>query len=153
MQVVLVDPEIPQNTGSVARLCAATRTPLHLVGRLGFSLDDRYLKRAGLDYWPEVELTVHEQWNLLKQTLAGHRFLAFSARSKQPYTAIRFRPDDILVFGRESTGLPQAIRAELAAALHVIPIVNPAVRSLNLANAVAIVLYEGIRQLARSPSR
>ena len=147
MHVVLVEPEIPPNTGSIARLCAATETPLHLVGRLGFTIDDRQLKRAGLDYWPWVPLSLHESWEAFRAALPGRR-LGFSARAADPYTAIRFRADDVLVFGGETRGLPAAIRDELAPALYRIPIASPHVRSLNLANAVSIVLYEGLRQLA-----
>jgi tRNA (cytidine/uridine-2'-O-)-methyltransferase len=146
MHVALVEPEIPPNTGSIARLCAATETPLHLIGRLGFAIDDRHLRRAGLDYWPHVRMVRHESWQAFRAALPGRR-LAFSARAARPYTDVRFRPDDVLVFGGETRGLPPAIRAELAPALYRIPIASPHVRSLNLANAVAIVLYEALRQL------
>jgi len=145
---VLVEPEIPQNTGSIARLCAATHTRLHLVGRLGFSLSDRYLKRAGLDYWPEVDLRVHDSWAQFCESLRGARMLGFSARALVPYTAVAYRAGDLLVFGRESSGLPEEVKEDLAGHLYRIPMSNPAVRSLNLANAVSIVLYEGIRQLS-----
>jgi len=146
MHVALIEPEIPPNTGSIARLCAATETPLHLVGRLGFTIDDRQLKRAGLDYWPYVPLTRHESWEAFRATLPGRR-LGFSAGATSLYTDIRFRDDDVLVFGGETRGLPAAIRDELATALYRIPIASPHVRSLNLANAVSIVLYEALRQL------
>lgn len=148
MQVALVEPEIPQNTGSIARLCAATDTPLHLVGRLGFSLEDRYLKRAGLDYWPSVDLAVHESFDAFVASRRPGRLLAFSAHGAIPYTRIAFRPDDVLVFGGEARGLPDTLRERLAP-LHAIPMPGQAVRSLNLANAVAVVLYEGLRQLGR----
>lgn len=149
MEIVLVEPEIPQNTGSVARLCAATRSRLHLVGRLGFSLEDRYLKRAGLDYWPQVDLAVHADWPSFLASRSPGRTFAFSSHGEQSYTRIAFREDDALVFGGESRGLPDSLRAELAP-LWRIPIEVPAVRSLNLANAVSIVLYEGLRQLGRA---
>jgi tRNA (cytidine/uridine-2'-O-)-methyltransferase len=148
MHIVLVEPEIPQNTGSIARLCAATASELHLVGRLGFSLEDRYLKRAGLDYWPHVRLTVHASWDEFLTARNPGRLLGFSAHGRDPYTAIRFAADDALVFGGESTGLPEPVRARLAP-LYRIPIDTSAVRSLNLANAASIVLYEGLRQLGR----
>ncbi len=148
MNVALVEPEIPQNTGSVGRLCAATQSPLHLVGRLGFSLEDRYLKRAGLDYWPHVDLHVHDTWKDFRGSASQGRFLAFSSHGIDSYTAIRFRPDDTLVFGGESQGLPPALREELAP-LYLIPMPGSGVRSLNLANSVSIVLYEGLRQLGR----
>lgn len=148
MHVVLVEPEIPQNTGSVARLCAATATPLHLVGKLGFSLEDRYLKRAGLDYWPFVDLSVHASWPAFAAARAPGRLLAFSSHGEGSYTQVAYREDDLLVFGGETKGLPDALRAELAP-LHLIPMPGAGVRSLNLANAVSIVLYEGLRQLGR----
>lgn len=149
MDVVLVEPEIPPNTGSIARLCAATDTPLHLVGRLGFSLEDRYLRRAGLDYWPHVRLAVHANWSDFLVTRRPARLLGFSSHGAESYTRIAFRPDDALVFGGETRGLPEALRGELAP-LWCIPMSSSAVRSLNLANAVSIVLYEGLRQLGRA---
>lgn len=148
MKVVLVEPEIPQNTGSVGRLCAATASPLHLAGRLGFSLEDRYLKRAGLDYWPHVDLHVHESWADFRDGASSGRLLAFSSHGIASYTTIRFRDDDTLVFGGESDGLPAALRDELAP-LYSIPMPGSGVRSLNLATAVSVVLYEGLRQLGR----
>lgn len=150
MHIALIEPEIPPNTGSIARLCAATETPLHLVGRLGFTIDDRQLKRAGLDYWPYVPLSRHESWETFRAALPGRR-LGFSARATNVYTDLRFRDDDVLVFGGETRGLPAAIRDELAPALYRIPITSPHVRSLNLANAVSIVLYEALRQLRAAP--
>jgi tRNA (cytidine/uridine-2'-O-)-methyltransferase len=146
MHVALIEPEIPPNTGSIARLCAATETPLHLVGRLGFVLDDKHLRRAGLDYWPWVPLTVHDDWDAFRAGVPGRR-LGFSARAERSYTEVRFAPADVLVFGGETHGLPASVRDELAPNLYRIPITSPHVRSLNLANAVAIVLYEARRQL------
>ncbi len=148
MDVVLVEPEIPQNTGSIGRLCAATRSPLHLVGRLGFSLDDKYMKRAGLDYWPLIELHTHSCFEDLERTLGARRRIAFSARSTTSYSRLEFREDDVLIFGGESRGLPSVLCDRLAP-LYTIPIFEPGVRSLNLSNAVSIVLYEGLRQLGR----
>ena len=152
MHVALVEPEIPPNTGSIARLCAATETPLHLVGRLGFTIDDKHLRRAGLDYWPYVPLTTHASWEELRRTLPGRR-LGFSARATRLYTDIEFRADDVLVFGGETRGLPVTLQAELAPELYRIPILSAHVRSLNLANAVSIVLYEGLRQLGWNAPR
>jgi tRNA (cytidine/uridine-2'-O-)-methyltransferase len=149
VQVVLVEPEIPQNTGSVARLCAATATRLHLVGRLGFSLEDRYLKRAGLDYWPLVDLRVHGSWSDFAAAIGPERLLAFSSHGTDSYTRVAYDDADCLVFGGESHGLPAGLRDRLAP-LYRIPLAQPAVRSLNLANAVSIVLYEGLRQLGRA---
>jgi len=146
MHVALVEPEIPPNTGSIARLCAATETPLHLIGRLGFSIDDKQLKRAGLDYWPYVDVHRHADWRAFATAVPGRR-LGFSARATRPYTAIAFAPGDVLVFGCETRGLPPPIKTELADDLYAIPIPSPHVRSLNLATAVAVVLYEARRQL------
>lgn len=148
MRIALVEPEIPQNTGSVARLCAATGSPLHLVGKLGFSLEDRYLKRAGLDYWPFVDLHVHRTWADFDHAIGAARRLAFSSHGASPYTAISYGAEDVLVFGGESRGLPDDLRRALAP-LHCIPMPGRGVRSLNLANAVSVVLYEGLRQLGR----
>ena len=147
MHIALVEPEIPPNTGSIARLCAATGTPLHLIGKLGFAIDDKHLKRAGLDYWPYVDVRQHADWKSFAAAVPGRR-LAFSARATRPYTSVAFAADDVLVFGGETRGLPAGIKTELADDLYAIPIDSPHVRSLNLANAVAVVLYEARRQLA-----
>jgi len=146
MHVALVEPEIPPNTGSIARLCAATETPLHLIGRLGFEIDDRHLRRAGLDYWPFVTVTQHATWADFQAAVPGRR-LAFSSHATSPYTAIRFADDDVLVFGGETRGLPATIKEEMGPHQYRIQMTSPHVRSLNLANAVSIVLYEGLRQL------
>ena len=147
MHVVLVAPEIPPNTGSIGRLCVATGTALHLVEPLGFTIDDRQLRRAGLDYWPHVEL---HRWASWESFLAGRppgRLLCFATRAPRSYTSLAYRTDDLLVFGGESRGLPDAIRAAYADDTYGIPIASPHVRSLNLATAVAVVLFEGLRQL------
>lgn len=147
MRIVLVEPEIPPNTGSIARLAAATKTPLDLIGPLGFSLDDRYLKRAGLDYWHLVDLTVYESWTHYVSMPHAGRALAFSARSRARYTNCSYRDDDRLFFGKETSGLEAAQLAAFGDDVYSIPIVEPGVRSLNLANAVGIVVYEAYRQL------
>ena len=154
MHVVLVAPEIPQNTGSIGRLCVATDSPLHLVDPLGFIVDDKHVRRAGLDYWEHVKLTRHASWPAFMDARPAGRLLLFAARPPGPsYTTIRFHRDDVLVFGGESRGLPQAIRDAHPDAVHTIPIASPHVRSLNLANAVAIVLYEALRQQGESRCR
>lgn len=145
--VVLVAPEIPQNTGSIARLCAATHTRLHLIKPLGFSLEDRYLKRAGLDYWPWVDLHTYEDWPQFLRANPDARLHLFSARVQRSYLSAEYRRGDFLVFGRETKGLPKELVEAHADDTYVIPIDSPHVRSLNLANAVSIVLYEGRRQL------
>jgi len=149
MRIVLVEPEIPQNTGSIARLAAATRTPLDLIGPLGFSLEDRYLKRAGLDYWPLVDLTVYEDWGAYVGVSHAGRMLAFSAKHDRIYTRCEYRSDDRLFFGKESVGMGEERLAGFGDHIYSIPIVEPGVRSLNLANAVGIVVYEAYRQLRR----
>ena len=147
MHVVLVAPEIPPNTGSIGRLCVATGTPLHLVEPLGFVIDDKHLRRAGLDYWPHVDLHRWPSWDAFAAARPPGRLLCFAARASRAYTAVAYRPDDLLVFGGESSGLPDAIRTAHADSVYGIPIHSPHVRSLNLATAVAIVLFEGLRQL------
>ena len=150
MHIVFVEPEIPPNTGTTARLCAATNTTFHLVGPLGFSLEDRYLKRAGLDYWPHATVYVYSHWQDFFAHRPSGRLLAFSARAMQSYTSVQYREDDILIFGSETRGLPETLRSSLADSLYTIPMQGTQVRSLNLANAAAIVLYEALRQLGRT---
>ena len=144
--VALVEPEIPPNTGNVARLCAATQTPLHVVGVTGFRLDDRAVRRAGLDYWPEVELQRHRDLDALKRTLPHSRLLYFTTKAERSYAEWSFEAGDCLVFGPETRGLPEELlRANWARCL-TIPMPNPRVRSLNLATSVGIALYEALRQ-------
>jgi len=148
--VVLVRPEIPQNTGSIARLAAATRTRLHLVGPLGFSLEDRYLKRAGLDYWPLVDLRTYAGWgefDALFDSAHSRRFKYFSTHAKKSYLDAEYQPGDFLVFGSETKGLGAEFLDTRRDASYRIPIFEPGVRSLNLANAVSIVVYEALRQM------
>ena len=175
--IVLVRPEIPQNTGSIARLAAATRTRLHLIGPLGFSLEDRYLKRAGLDYWPLVDLRTYPGWDDFaaaenpqsrEQNLQGReqdpqgaerdprslnsgrpQLKYFSARAAKSYLEADYAPGDFLVFGSETKGLGKEFLRARMELTYKIPIFEPGVRSLNLANAVSIVLYEALRQTGR----
>jgi len=146
--VALIEPEIPQNTGNIARLCAATRTPLHIVGAIGFRLDDRSVRRAGLDYWPEVSLHRHHELVELHRALSDARFLYFSTKCERAYFEWKFSANDCLIFGSETRGLPQQLLNENREHCLTIPMLNPRVRSLNLANSVAIVLYEALRQIA-----
>jgi len=150
MEVVLVHPEIPHNTGCAARLAAATGVRLHLVEPLGFSLDDRYLKRAGLDYWPLVDLVVHTDFEAAAAHLArgsdrdlAARLRPFTARGGTSLFESRFRPDDVLLFGCESAGLPEEVRARATGGSVYVPI-REGVRSLNLANAVCVGLYTAL---------
>ncbi|MFN8543103.1 MAG: tRNA (cytidine(34)-2'-O)-methyltransferase [Candidatus Binatia bacterium] len=150
MHVVLVAPEIPQNTGSIGRLCVATDSILHLVDPLGFVIDDRHLRRAGLDYWPHVRVVRHANWPAFRAAHGPGRLVGFTAHSPRSYTQVTYRDDDTLVFGGESRGLPAAVRSDLGAELYGIPMRSPHVRSLNLANAVGIVLYEALRQMGHA---
>lgn len=150
MQVVLYQPEIPPNTGSIARLCAATLTPLHLIEPLGFMIDDKHLKRAGLDYWKFVDLHVHKSWQHFLEAATPQQLWFFSKRAIKSYSARPYDDNDFLVFGPETRGLPQEfIDRDPERALR-IPMLGTGVRSLNLSNAVAIVLYEGLRQLGKT---
>ncbi len=152
--VVLVEPEIPPNTGNVARLCAATASPLHLVGRLGFRIDEHAVRRAGVDYWHLVDVRTHLGLPELEHALAkedghaglgtGRRFY-FSAIAEKSYLDADFRPGDALVFGKESVGLPEELLAAHPSQVYGIPTLG-AVRSLNLANAVSIALFEALRK-------
>lgn len=142
--VVLVEPEIPPNTGAVARTCAATCSRLHLVGPLGFSIDEHAVRRAGVDYWHLVDIDQHDSFEEFEKSNGSRRVHFFSASSTRSYLDAVFTPGDALIFGCESVGLPEAL---LAGREHVwaIPTLGP-VRSLNLSNAVSIVLYEALRQ-------
>ena len=146
--VVLVEPEIPPNTGAVARLCAATNCHLHLIEPLGFRLDDKTLARAGVDYWPQVTWRTWRNWDELQAAQGGARFHFLTTKTSRAYTTARFQRGDFLVFGRETRGLPASLLAAHAEQCLTIPIANAQVRSLNLATAAAIVLFEGLRQVA-----
>jgi tRNA (cytidine/uridine-2'-O-)-methyltransferase len=148
MQIVLVEPQIPQNTGSIARTCAATDTPLHLVGPLGFEITEKAVRRAGLDYWPHVKLAQHMNWDEYMQSARPNRVWLFSKFGERMYTNAQFQMDDALVFGSETKGLGHEFLSRFPSEQILrIPIVTTYVRSLNLSNAVAIALYETRRQL------
>lgn len=147
LHVALFKPEIHPNAGNIARLCAANELPLHLVGTLGFRIDDRSIRRAGLDYWPFVDLRREESLEELKAKLPGSRLLYFSARAQLAFTEFAYRKGDCLVFGPESTGLPEdLLHAHRDHAL-TIPMRSHHVRSLNLSTAVGVAVYEALRQL------
>jgi tRNA (cytidine/uridine-2'-O-)-methyltransferase len=150
MHVVLVQPEIPPNTGSIARLCAATLSPLHLIEPLGFKIDDRHLKRAGLDYWPLVDVRIHKSWGDFMLTAPAKQLLYFSKRAVKSYTEAHYQDNHYLVFGPETRGLPGDLLEANAEYSYRIPMAGAGVRSLNLSNAVSIVLYEGLRQLGKA---
>lgn len=143
--IVLVQPEIPQNTGNIARTCAVTGCALHLVRPLGFSVDDRYLKRAGLDYWNELDISYYDSFRELETKYADSRFYLFTTHTQRSYTEACFNPGDFLVFGKETAGLGQEIIRRRSEDCIRIPM-RKHLRSLNLSNSVAIAVYEGLRQ-------
>lgn len=144
--IVLVEPEIPPNTGNIARLCAATGSVLHLIEPLGFSIDDRQLKRAGLDYWASVDIRVWQGLDQLWETYPESRFFYLSTKASRSYLAADFRAGDFIVFGKETKGLPPELIASNQDTAITIPMPANAVRSLNLSTSAGIVLYEALRQ-------
>ena len=145
VQVALIQPQIPPNTGNIARLCVATDTPLHLIEPLGFSINDANVRRAGLDYWDRLDLWVHPDWFAFRDAMNRSRCLYFSAKAVHSYLTAPYRPNSCLVFGSETEGMPLRILEKHPERCFRIPMTGP-VRSLNLANAVSIVLYEALRQ-------
>ncbi|MCO4760002.1 MAG: tRNA (cytidine(34)-2'-O)-methyltransferase [Myxococcales bacterium] len=145
MDVALVEPEIPGNTGAIGRVCVGTGTGLHLVGQLGFDISDRAVKRAGLDYWPNVDLHVHPDMGDWEAQMKDRRIWLFSTRGQRRYDEVSFQKDDVLVFGRESRGLPQDFVDRHADRVLTLPM-NGMIRSLNLANVVTAVVFEALRQ-------
>jgi len=146
VHIVLVEPEIPQNTGNIARTCALTRSVLHLIKPLGFSVEDRYLKRAGLDYWDKVEVHLWDSLDDLWQAFPQHRKWLATTRTERGYQEIKYEWNDMLIFGAESRGLPASVINSYPDQLIRIPMLDIG-RSLNLSNSVAIILYEALRQL------
>ena len=144
--IVLIEPEIPPNTGNIARLCAATGSVLHLVGKLGFSLDDRYLKRAGLDYWEFVALKQWPDLATLQYAASESRFFYLSTKVTRSYLNAGFQPGDYIVFGKETKGLPEELLLANPDTSFTIPMPSEKVRSLNLSTSAGIVLYEALRQ-------
>lgn len=144
--VALIEPQIPPNTGNIARLCAATGSALHLIGPLGFSLEDDQLRRAGLDYWDEVDLWIHPEWRAFRDAVARQRCLYFSSHGHQSYLDAPYATNSVLVFGNETAGMPERIREKHPERVYRIPMLT-AVRSLNLATAVAVIVYEAARHL------
>jgi tRNA (cytidine/uridine-2'-O-)-methyltransferase len=150
LHMALVEPEIHPNTGNIARLCAANEVTLHLVGQLGFRVDDRAVRRAGLDYWPYVDLRRHRTIDDLVAALPEARFFYFTTKAPTPYTSVQYQPGDCLVFGSETRGLPlELLQANWDHGV-TIPMRSGKVRSLNLATAAAIALYEALRQLGET---
>lgn len=145
LAVAVIEPRIPQNAGNIARLCAASDTTLHLIEPMGFNLDDGGLKRAGLDYWPAVDLWIHPHWRAFRESISRERCLYFSSHGQRSYVEAPFADNSVLMFGNETDGMPERIREKHPEQLFRIPM-RPSIRSLNLATAVGIVLYECVRQ-------
>jgi tRNA (cytidine/uridine-2'-O-)-methyltransferase len=145
MNIVLLEPEIPQNTGNIARTCAATGAKLHLIEPLGFRVDDRSLKRAGLDYWDKLDVRIYPNWEAFVEANPEARLWFASTKAPQNYTVPQYQPNDYFVFGRESHGLPEPLLAANYDKCIRIPM-RPNLRSLNLSNSVAVVIYEALRQ-------
>ena len=149
--VVLVEPEIPPNTGTIARLCAGTSTHLHLVKPLAFELDDTKLKRAGLDYWPNVHLSVHESFEEIVRLFPPEKMFLFTTKTTRKYTEMKYHLGDALIFGPETRGLTEQIRTRFETQCVTLPIRKDNIRSLNLAVSVSIGLYEALRQVDFMP--
>jgi len=147
LNIVLFQPEIPQNTGNIGRTCVLTNCTLHLIKPLGFSLDEKQLKRAGLDYWPNLSLEIHESYKDLRNKYKESTFYFSTTHAKHVYTEVKFKEGDFIVFGRESSGLPDEIKEKNADTCIRVPMINTTTRSLNLSNTVAVVAYEALRQI------
>lgn len=147
LNIVLFQPEIPQNTGNIGRTCVLTDSKLHLIKPLGFSLEEKETRRAGLDYWPYLQLEIHESYEALREKYKDSTFYFCSTKGDKYYHQVEFKDGDFLVFGRESSGLPEYIRNENFGNLIKVPMINTTSRSLNLSNTVAIIAYEALRQL------
>lgn len=152
LHVILYQPEIPQNTGNIGRMCAITRTRLHLIHPLGFAINDRNLKRSGLDYWSELDVCEHPDWaHFRASSRRPNRLFLLTTKAQTPYWDTAFRDGDGFVFGRESAGVPTWLHDELSATRLTIPQPNPDCRSLNLATSAGIVIYEALRQQSTLP--
>jgi len=149
LHLVLVQPEIPHNTGAIGRLCVGLDCELHLIRPLGFQLADRHLQRAGMDYWPQVRLTIHDTWQAFLERVDPPQLILLSTHGQQSLYDCRFVPGAALVFGNESRGLPAELRAQYRERLFKIPMPGEHARSINLANAAAIAAYEAYRQFTR----
>lgn len=147
LNIVLFQPEIPQNTGNIGRTCVLTDSSLHLIKPLGFSLDEKHLRRAGLDYWPHLDLHVYDSYEELVEKHKDANFYFSTTHGKKYYTDINYKQGDFIVFGRESRGLPDYIRESNPENCIRVPMIKSSTRSLNLSNSVAIVTYEALRQM------
>lgn len=147
LNIVLFQPEIPQNTGNIGRTCVLTNSKLHLIKPLGFSLEEKDVKRAGLDYWNSLDIEIHESYEDLREKYKDGTFYFCTTKGDKFYSDVEFKEGDFLVFGRESKGLPEYIRDENKGNLIRVPMIDTTTRSLNLSNTVAIIAYEGLRQI------
>lgn len=147
LNIVLFQPEIPQNTGNIGRTCVLTDCKLHLIKPLGFSLDEKHLKRAGLDYWPYLDLEVHDSYEELREKYKDSTFYFSTTKGAKFYSEVEYKEGDFIVFGRESSGLPDSVRDSDPNRCIKVPMINSTTRSLNLSNTVAIVTYEALRQI------
>lgn len=146
LNIVLFQPEIPQNTGNIARTCVLTNSRLHIVKPMGFEISDRTVRRAGLDYWPFLELKMYDSYEELREKYPDSRFFFSTTKGSVFHSEVEYRDEDFIVFGRESSGLPEEIRKDNEGFLIRVPMVESTTRSLNLANTVAVVVYEALRQ-------
>lgn len=147
LNIVLFEPEIPQNTGNIARTCVLTNSKLHLIKPLGFSLDEKHLKRAGLDYWQYLQMEIHESYEQLREKYKDANFYFSTTKGAKTYTEVEYKEGDFIIFGKESAGLPDNIRNSNLDKLIRVPMLQTSTRSLNLSNTVAIVVYEALRQM------
>ncbi|MBL4935358.1 tRNA (uridine(34)/cytosine(34)/5-carboxymethylaminomethyluridine(34)-2'-O)-methyltransferase TrmL [Clostridium sp. YIM B02515] len=147
LNIVLFEPEIPQNTGNIARTCVLTNSKLHLIKPLGFSLDEKHLKRAGLDYWQYLDMEIHESYEAFREKYKEGNFYFSTTKGKKFYTEVKFEEGDFVIFGKESAGLPDYIRNSNLDNLIRVPMLQTSTRSLNLSNTVAILAYEALRQM------
>lgn len=147
INIVLFRPEIPQNTGNIGRTCVLTGAKLHLIGPMGFHIDDKTVAKAGLDYWKELDVTLYSSYEELREKYPDATFYFSSTKGKKFHSEVKFQDNDFIVFGRESSGLPEYIMAENKEQLFRIPMIDTTTRSLNLSNTVAIVAYEALRQM------
>ena len=145
MNIVLLEPEIPQNTGNISRTCAITHSVLHLIEPLGFSVDDKYLKRSGLDYWQYLDVRYYKNFSDFAEKNKNAKFFMATTKAKSIYTEVEYGPDDYIIFGKESAGIPEEILLEYEETCIRIPMYDD-LRSLNLSNSVAVILYEALRQ-------
>jgi len=147
LNIVLFQPEIPQNTGNIGRTCVLTNSKLHLIKPLGFDIDGKSVKRAGLDYWSQLDLEIHESYEALREKYKDSTFYFCTTKGSKPYSEAKFKEGDFLVFGRESSGLPDYIRENNKETCIRVPMINTTTRSLNLSNTVAVITYEALRQI------